>query len=369
MASWRLWFLVSLSSVVVSSASCSKSNTVNQNNNNSSTSITEVVDAEGAKLLLPSGASVDIPPNALGTSVSLTASEDTEDPQMPPLDVAQYEKLSPIVVVEPHGQTFNQEVIITLPHQGSDPSQVAVLRADPNGDWAPVPVTAQTGAYVQVRTNIFSYYVAVAGEPIPDTRPDGGSMDDSGSGATGATGAGGTTGGTTGGGGTGTGGTGTGGTPEVMEPPCEQLDIEPNDGVVDVPPVGPAGECMPGPMMAESTLPDETDIDTLYLGASPCQLFKVRDDPNVTICYYFDCGVDNVAGDPICGDGIVSNKYLDGIDGQGEWVGCCDSSLEVDISDACTSFANEVSVVAETVGNPGQAECVPIHVNADGMPF
>jgi len=141
---------------------CSKTNVVNTTNNNTFNNITQVVGSMGARLESPGGAILDIPPGAVVVETELSVGEVSPDemgvptiPDMRPLQ-------SPIFALEPHGQTFADDITITLPHMITDPNRLPeVWRADPGGTWQKLETLATPAGRIQVTSRTFSYYVVL----------------------------------------------------------------------------------------------------------------------------------------------------------------------------------------------------------------
>ena len=204
----RVWGLASRTAVVavfVHHVSCSKKNNVDAsttNNDETVNSVTRVIGPEGGHVESPGGAAVDIPPGALtvDTAVSIGELVDTSGLPLPDGAVAE----SPVFAFEPHGQVFQEPVVITIPHDAGIDASITLLRAPAAGAWAAVELTTQASKFVQTSHTSFSYYVAT-------TNPPSGVGGKGGTGGAGGAGPGGTGPGGTGPGGNGQGGSAPGG--------------------------------------------------------------------------------------------------------------------------------------------------------------
>jgi len=158
---------------------CSKSNVVNTTNNNTYNNSTMIVGASGARLESSSGATVDIPANALTVETELSISEvlptEAGVPSLPEIDGLAQRLRSPIFALQPHGQVFAGEVTISLPHDVDTPNEPGVTpqvwRAEPNGSWQPIESLSNLTNRVIVVTRNFSYY-AVFSEPPLDCKEE-----------------------------------------------------------------------------------------------------------------------------------------------------------------------------------------------------
>ena len=140
---------------------CSKTNVVNTTNNTFNNTA-QVVGSMGARLESPGGAILDIPPGAVVVETELSVGEISPDamgvPAIPGMRILQ----SPIFALEPHGQTFADDITITLPHMIADPNRIPeVWRADPGGTWQRLPTLATIAGRIQVTSRTFSYYVVL----------------------------------------------------------------------------------------------------------------------------------------------------------------------------------------------------------------
>ena len=159
---------------------CSKSNVINTTNNNSYNNITQVVGPTGARVQSPGGAVVDVPANALTTDTELSISETFPNvegiPMLPAVNGVPLSLRSPVIALEPHGQTFAGDVTITVPHTVSLAAEPGVTpevwRADPDGAWQQITVLDSVAGRVQVTSRTFSYY-AVFTAPAAPMQPMG----------------------------------------------------------------------------------------------------------------------------------------------------------------------------------------------------
>jgi hypothetical protein len=117
----------------------------------------QFIGADGGQFRSPSGASVLIPPGALAKDTMITIAEvSSGGPTLPPGMTA----ASKIFAFEPHGQVFAYGVIVTLPRTVFYAVDVGMLRAEPGGPFASMPVSAVSGNLIQAETRTFSFFVA-----------------------------------------------------------------------------------------------------------------------------------------------------------------------------------------------------------------
>jgi formylglycine-generating enzyme len=138
--------------------------------------VSKVVGPSGGTVTSPSGASVEIPADALEKSVSIRISElSGEGPALPP----GRSRVSPIFAFEPHGLEFRREVIVTLPHSAGS-AEVSMVRAAVGSDFGSIAVFSVTSSTVSAQTTSFSFFAATIEENGAGGAPgDGGTPDGS----------------------------------------------------------------------------------------------------------------------------------------------------------------------------------------------
>jgi formylglycine-generating enzyme len=138
--------------------------------------VSQVVGPSGGTVTSPSGASVEIPADALEKSVSIRISElSGEGPELPP----GRSRVSPIFAFEPHGLEFRRDVIVTLPHSAGS-AEVGMVRAAVGSDFGTIAVSSVTSSTVSAQTTSFSFFAATIEENGAGGAPGDGGLGDGG---------------------------------------------------------------------------------------------------------------------------------------------------------------------------------------------
>lgn len=117
-----------------------------------------VIGSAGGSVAL-AGANVVVPPGALAadTTISVTLAQ-SGFPALPDGWTAE------VFALEPHGQSFAADVLVTLPYSGDDPDPVIAAAALEATEWSLLDST-RDGDSVRAAVRHFSHFTRVAGPP------------------------------------------------------------------------------------------------------------------------------------------------------------------------------------------------------------
>ena len=156
----RLRFVFILGLAVL--AACSKKNDVSQVNNTYDGLPTVTINSDGGQLAGDHGLVVDVPPGAVDQETTLAGGA-IDGAKAPPLptDVA---SLGFVFALEPHGQTFQKPVTITIPF-ATQGAAMKLYTAAPDGAWTEVAGAAPQGTALRAQVAHFSFFVVVSQDP------------------------------------------------------------------------------------------------------------------------------------------------------------------------------------------------------------
>lgn len=119
------------------------------------------LDSTGGTITGQDGATVTVPPGAIGRLTTLTIARDSNDaPARPP----EYPLAGNVYAVTPHGTTFAQPVTVRLPFDRSmlaAGERVALLKAELNGGWELIDDVSVDGDHVVARIDSLSFLAPV----------------------------------------------------------------------------------------------------------------------------------------------------------------------------------------------------------------
>lgn len=111
------------------------------------------------------GATVTVPAGALSSTVNIAIARESDNaPSFPPIGV---NAVGAVYEITPHGTTFSQPVTVSIPFDatqvpaGSTPT---LYKADPGGEFVPIPTTV-AGSMLVAQVTDFSNFVSAAGVP------------------------------------------------------------------------------------------------------------------------------------------------------------------------------------------------------------